>query len=137
MKKGVALVVHTGAVKQQRGAFTLYSHVPIAAQRDATDDNARCEAVFTARGVVRRRLVFLVFGQRLTLVGHHCKLTQRINASLAGRSSRRVHRRSHNLLLCPQPVGGVKQCSDPSVCMCVRALSSKRCILRLWLLRNM
>jgi len=96
MKKGVALVVHTGAVKQQRGAFTLYSHVPIAAQRDATDDNARCEAVFTARCVVRRRLVFLVFGQRLTLVGHHCKLTQRINASLAGRSSRRVDRRSHN-----------------------------------------
>jgi len=55
MKKGAALVVHTGAVKQQRGTFTLYSHVPIAAQRDATDDNARCEAVFTPRGVVRRR----------------------------------------------------------------------------------
>jgi len=48
----------------------------------------------------------------------------------SGQGSRRVDRRSHNLLLCPPPVGGIKQCTDPSVCMSVRALSSKRCIFK-------
>ena len=48
----------------------------------------------------------------------------------SGQGSRRVDRRSHNLLLCPPPIGGIKQCSDPSVCMSVRALSSKPCIFK-------